>query len=371
MAWKKTKFATSLIVTQMTLTLLMIFFVKYDEEADASIPRHSFTKAFVGADPDDNSIEKFYPMFQDVNVMIFVGFGFLMTFLRQHGFSATGYTLLSSALAVQSAILIRGAFSRVDNTGYILLDIKGILGGLFSSATVLISFGAILGKISPLQLIAMTVIEVIVASANEYLGTAIFKASDVGGSVFIHSFGAYFGLAVAFVLYRKDTKMSTKEESTKTSDTFAMIGTLFLWMYWPSFNAIPVYGDARHRAVINTYMALSGSCVATFAISSLTDQNSKFRMVHIQNATLAGGVAMGATADMMTHPYGALIIGLGAGTISTLGYRYLQPALLRIHLHDTCGVNNLHGMPGILGGIVAAIVAATADETQYNANLYE
>lgn len=39
---------------------------------------------------------------------------------------------------------------------------------------------------------------------------------------------------------------------------------------------------------------------------------------------ITGGVAMGASADMMVHPYGALIIGLGAGTVSTLGYKYLQ-----------------------------------------------
>lgn len=35
-----------------------------------------------------------------------------------------------------------------------------IIEGLFSSTAVLVSFGAIIGKISPLQLIVMTVIEV-------------------------------------------------------------------------------------------------------------------------------------------------------------------------------------------------------------------
>ena len=50
---------------------------------------------------------------------------------------------------------------------------------------------------------------------------------------------------------------------------------------------------------------------------------------------------------------GALAVGLAAGAVTTLGYAYVQPALeKKIGLGDTCGVHNLHGMPGVLGGLV-------------------
>lgn len=52
--------------------------------------------------------------FQDIHVMIFIGFGFLMTFLKRYGYSATGLNLFVAALCVQWAILMRGFFELHD-----------------------------------------------------------------------------------------------------------------------------------------------------------------------------------------------------------------------------------------------------------------
>lgn len=41
-----------------------------------------------------------------------------------------------------------------------------------------------------------------------------------------------------------------------------------------------------------------------------------------------------------------------------------------LNIHDTCGVHNLHGMPGIIGGIVGAITAANANADTYGYNGY-
>ena len=49
------------------------------------------------------------------------------------------------------------------------------------------------------------------------------QASDVGASMLVHAFGAYFGLAVSFML-RRDLK-SDKEAPSYNSDIFAMIGS--------------------------------------------------------------------------------------------------------------------------------------------------
>lgn len=46
-------------------------------------------------------------------------------------------------------------------------------------------------------------------------------------------------------------------------------------------------------------------------------------MVHVQNSTLAGGVAVGAVCNMFISPGIAIAIGMGAGILSVCGYRFL------------------------------------------------
>lgn len=159
---------------------------------------------------------------------------------------------------------------------------------------------------------------------------------------------------------------NAKSGSCYTSDLFAMIGTLFLWLFWPSFNAALTSGTAQERTVINTYLSISASALTVYIFSRALRRHGKFEMVEIQNATLAGGVAMGASGSFMLYPWGALLVGMVAGALSTVGFIYITPFLeARISLHDTAGINNLHGMPGILGGIVSAVAAALAPQSTY------
>uniref|UniRef100_A0A4W6F390 Ammonium transporter Rh type A n=1 Tax=Lates calcarifer TaxID=8187 RepID=A0A4W6F390_LATCA len=320
---------------------------------------------------------KLYPMFQDVHVMIFIGFGFLMTFLKRYGFSSVGVNLLLAAFGLQWGLLMQGIW-HLDN-GKIKVNIFKMINADFSTATVLISFGAVLGKTSPVQLLIMTILEITIFSINEHLVASTLKASDVGASMIIHAYGAYFGLAVARVLYRPGLRDGHDNEgSVYHSDLFAMIGTVFLWMFWPSFNsAIAETPETQLNAVINTYLSLAACVLSAYAISSLVEHKGKLDMVgqlfpliftvtlfqefktKTNERTLAGGVAVGTCADMNIEPFGAMVIGFVAGIISTLGFKYLTPILAsNLGIQDTCGVHNLHGMPGILGGLAGIVAVA-------------
>ncbi|KAJ8321365.1 hypothetical protein KUTeg_001083, partial [Tegillarca granosa] len=114
-----------------------------------------------------------YPMFQDVHVMIFIGFGFLMTFLKRYGYSAIAFNLLIAAFVLQWAIIVRGIIHQVLSHEKGDDDSKSFAD--FAAATVLISFGAVLGKTSPLQLLIMALLEVVMAQINEWIGYDLLK----------------------------------------------------------------------------------------------------------------------------------------------------------------------------------------------------
>jgi ammonium transporter Rh len=206
----------------------------------------------------------------------------------------------------------------------------------------------------------MATFEVFFYCLNEAILIEIFKVFDIGGSMVIHTFGAFFGLSVAFFYQSKDA-IADKfgiGVGNYLSDLVSMIGTLFLFCFWPSFNGALGDGAAMHRAYINTYLSISSSVIASIIVAKATHEG-KLEMEIVLNASLAGGVAVGSSCDIIVKPFGAMLAGFVTGVISSLGFAFLSKFLQnKINLHDTCGVLNLHGMPGLIGGFVSAIVVS-------------
>merc|ERR1712048_394312 len=229
------------------------------------------------------------------------------------------------------------------------IGMMSFMNGNFAVAAVLISFGGLIGKLSPTQAFLLTCIELKIYCANKvYFLTNQMEIQDCGGTIIIHVFGAYFGLAACKAMGPKENDLNG---SSYTSDLFSLVGTVFLWLYWPSFVAGGLTdATSQNYAIMNTVLALLASSVVTFALTPLIEKG-KLTTVPIQNATLAGGVSIGATANLITDcgAFGAILVGMLAGAISCVGFcKPLIPAE-----YDTCGINNLHGMPGIFGGLVS------------------
>ncbi len=290
-----------------------------------------------------------------------------MTFIRTYGLGAVGLTMLITAIGLQWYVFCESFFhqwfhNKNHAEGWINIDVNiyALMNALFGISSVLISFGAVIGKIKPFQLVIMTFVELIFHAFNyEIILIGAMKTADIGGTYADHMFGAYFGLAVSYFLQRRSKPSDAPTGAV--ADLFSFIGTVFLWIYWPSFVGGGAVADSaqQNRAIINTILALSSSTVCTFYLSSDRTHGGVYRPVDIQNATLAGGVAVGCIANFNLNPVNAILVGCGAGFVSTYGFQTIQPYLFRtIGLHDTCGVHNLHGMPSIVGAIASICLTA-------------
>lgn len=81
------------------------------------------------------------------------------------------------------------------------LSPHSLINADFCVGSVCVAFGAILGKVSPIQLLVMTLFQVTLFSVNEFILLSLLEVKDAGGSMTIHTFGAYFGLTVTWILY--------------------------------------------------------------------------------------------------------------------------------------------------------------------------
>jgi ammonium transporter Rh len=312
-----------------------------------------------------------YTMFSGVLIMMFIGFGYLMTFLDTYGLGAVGFTFAVTVIVFEWSLLTENFFTAffagqpwITADGF-SLSIYDCINSLFAVAAILITFGGVIGKLSLYQLLVLTLIETVFYSFNNHLIVTWYHLVDPGGTVIIHCFGAYFGLAAAYMLKKPETSGAVG----KYADMFAFIGTLFLWIYWPSFvgGALEAGSAAQQRATINTILSLAGSTIAAFALSVLLNHESKVRPVDIQNATLAGGVTIGVLASLELSPMVAVLVGIIAGSVSCFGFNVIQPYLEEhFDLHDSCGIHNLHGMPSVLGGLISVIIAIRQGSDQYD-----
>lgn len=292
-----------------------------------------------------------------IMAMLLVGFGFLMVFVKKYGRSAVTATFLLVSVAIPVYFLVNSLGLLGEP---VEIEIEKLILAEFAAASLLICAGAVLGRLKMIQYMVLGIFFILCYMLNEWIvlggGLGIIKGgfADTGGSIVIHAFGALFGLGVAKTMTTKK-ELDEPIESDATSDRFSMLGSMVLWLFWPSFCAALVSPEQIPHTVVNVVLALCGATVATY-FASIVLRGGKISIADIANAALAGGVAIGSTCDHANHPT-AFVIGILGGVLSTFGFAVIQDKLQRITKSvDTCGVLNLHGWPGLMGGIAAIFV---------------
>merc|ERR1712061_940529 len=85
------QFGLLLLIVQIAFIVLFGVFTSYDPNVRPKFQGAGEEKySHLG----DYELTRIYPWFQDTHVMIVVGFGFLMTFLKRYGWSSLGFNFL-------------------------------------------------------------------------------------------------------------------------------------------------------------------------------------------------------------------------------------------------------------------------------------
>jgi len=220
--------------------------------------------------------------------------------------------------------------------------------------------------LSPVQQLIASAVLIPFWGLNYFIGKELLGALDYGGSIFIWTYGAIFGLTMAwsflFGTEEERKKDSEDNSSSYTSNTFGLFGTVFLFVLWPGFNAALAPGQTQYRVIINTILSLVVSTTVGF-ITSRALRGGKFNVMDIQRATLSGGIALASVSSILLRPGEAMAVGGAAGFACTCSFIYVGPWLNRsVKLVDTVGVNSIYLIPGLIGAITGIITSAIATQ---------
>ena len=311
----------------------------------------------------ENDIKQKYKLFQEINIMIYLGFSFLRSFLKHYSWSSITLTLMGGVLSFEFAlfflICFGGLFQKNWNDGK--FNFEYLLDASYCSATFIISLGAILGKLSLAQYFVMVLVESILSTLNYILLRQSIKIIDIGGALTVHLFGAIFGGVFSlFFFFTKQEKERISNSphlgTSYNSNIFALFGSLILISYWPAFNTALIAKDniLKYRGIINTYLSILGSIVGTFCVSPLCNYG-KLKIQDVLNACFSGGIVVAGCCHIIQYHWLSLLIGVISGALTTYLCNIISFRLKRKGYHDTSDVFLYHGIPGFLGGIFSTI----------------
>lgn len=126
-----------------------------------------FIRPLVHNDPSNYT--NYYTIYQDINSIMLIGFGFSMAFIKNHSWSSITYTFFINAVIVQLYIPLAAFWKKIfeDNWEFkIYIEQKIFTAASYSVASILIGFGAVLGRVGPLELLVMGLVQIIGYTLN-------------------------------------------------------------------------------------------------------------------------------------------------------------------------------------------------------------
>ncbi len=175
---------------------------------------------------------------------------------------------------------------------------------------------------------------------------------DFAGGLVVHATAGVSALIIALVLGRR--RGFPKEMNPPHSPGMTMTGACMLWVGWYGFNAgsaLAADGSAG-MALLVTHISAATASLTWMAIEWI--RGGRPTLIGIVTGTIAG-LATITPASGFVGPVGGLVIGFLAGAVC-----YFAVGLIRVRfkIDDSLDVFAVHGVGGIMGTLLTAVLAA-------------
>jgi Amt family ammonium transporter len=174
---------------------------------------------------------------------------------------------------------------------------------------------------------------------------------DFAGGLVVHTTAGISSLVIAYFLGRR--KGFPKMAHPPHSPVLAMIGASMLWVGWFGFNAgsaLAANGNAA-MAMLVTHSSAATATLTWMCIDWY--KNRKPGLIGIITGMVAG-LATVTPASGYIGPMGGIILGLLSGFIC---YWFVGFIKFKLKIDDSLDVFAVHGVGGILGTLLAGILA--------------
>jgi len=187
--------------------------------------------------------------------------------------------------------------------------------------------------------------------------------SDFAGSGIVHCVGGMAALVGAIFVGPRGTEefenVTNKADIPGHSMPLVALGTFILFFGFIGFNggSVLAFNSAEDTtimslAVVNTVMAAAGGGITAEVINWLVLKRKHWSLMQMCNGTIAGMVAICASANDV-WPWAAVVIGIVGGA----SYKLWSHALIRLKIDDAIDACPVHLGAGLWGVIAAPLFA--------------
>ena len=175
---------------------------------------------------------------------------------------------------------------------------------------------------------------------------------DFAGGLVVHTTA---GVSALVIVYYLGSRIGFPNQvQPPHSPVLAMIGAAMLWIGWFGFNAGSAIGANANAAMAMLVTHISAAVATITWMFMDISRNGKPGLVGMITGMVAG-LATVTPASGFIGPMGAIILGISSGIICYIAVGFIKN---KLSLDDSLDVFAVHGVGGIIGTMLAGVLAA-------------